>query len=110
MAVPDPETELYGDIGPVVTRGDVEQQTLTHVRNWLSFYLARIEEKRSLTPGRIARPKSFEVVNEFQRYPEDALPFVAVISPGLSATKPRQFGDGMVTAWWNIAVGAILSA
>jgi hypothetical protein len=82
---------------------------LSHMQTWLLPYLGRIERLNGLTEH-IATPKSWEVVNEYTRYPEEAMPYIAVISPGISpGHPPRRDGDGLVTAWWLLAVGAIVA-
>lgn len=99
----------YSDDSPLVTRGQIEKAMLTHMQGWLLPYLGRIERLNGLTEH-IATPKSWEVVNEYTRYPEEAMPYIAVISPGISpGHPPRRDGDGWVTAWWLIAVGAIVA-
>jgi hypothetical protein len=98
-----------GTDSPLVTRGDVEKQMLAHVQDWLVPYLGRVERHNQLTEH-LAVPRSWEVVNEYTRYPEEQMPFIAVISPGINpGRKPRQDGDGWITAWWVLAVGAIVA-
>lgn len=100
---------IYGPIGPLLTRDDVELSMLEHVQTWLVQYLAEVERQKGLAPQTIAAPKSWEVVNEFTRYPEEQMPYIAVISPGIAPRAPRQDGDGQITAWWVLAVGAIVA-
>lgn len=101
---------VYSSIGPLLTRGQVEANMLAHVQTWLITYLAEVERQNNLAPRTIATPKSWEVVNEFTRYPEEMMPYIAVISPGVSPGHPsRRDGDGEVTAWWVLAVGAIVA-
>lgn len=100
---------VYSSIGPLLTRDDIELGMLTHVQTWLVTYLAEVERQKGLAPRTIATPKSWEVVNEYTRYPEEQMPFVAVISPGRAPSKPLIDGDGQVTAWWNLALGAIVA-
>lgn len=100
---------VYSSIGPLLTRGQVEKSMLSHVQTWLITYLAEVERQNSLAPHTIATPKSWEVVNEYTRYPEEQMPFIAVISPGIAPTKPMRDGDGQITAWWQLGVGAIVA-
>lgn len=100
-------------VGAYVDRGQVEKQTLAHIEEWFIPYLADVERKQTppLTPRTLAQPRSYNVVTEFTPFPEEQLPFIAVISPGLMpGRKPHIDGDGMVKAWWQVAVGALVSA
>jgi len=112
MSTPDilnPAFTQYSNDSSLITRGQIENSMLKHMQDWLPGYLGRIERLNGLT-DHISPPKSWEVVNEYTRYPEEAMPFIAVISPGISpGHPPRQDSDGWVTAWWLIAVGAIVA-
>lgn len=100
-----------GSIGNLIDRDFIEQRTLTHVSTWIVPYLAHVERLKGLTAHSIPPPKSFDVTNEFEKFMENGMPYVAVVSPGLNGSKnPRQDGDGTITAWWTIAVGAVVSA
>lgn len=95
----------------LVTREDVEAQTLQHVKNWLVYFLARIEEKKGLDPRTISPPRSWRVTDEFARRPEDAMPFVDVVSVGTERGRaPRRDGDGSIRAWYSVAIGAAVTA
>lgn len=111
MSTTNPATVLYGTDSPLVTRGDVEKGMLQHMSDQLLPYLARVERLEGLPPQTISTPKSWEIINEFTRYPEEMLPYIAVISPGVHPGRPPyREGDGSVRAWWIIAVGAVVSA
>jgi hypothetical protein len=98
-------------IGEFVDREQVELQVLGHLQNWLVYYLARVEEVKGFDPRTLATPKSWRVTDEFSRRPENALPYVDVISVGTDrGRQPQIDGDGVVTAWWAIAVGAAVVA
>ena len=100
-------------VGTYVDRKTVERKTLAHVENWFVSYLADNERQQTppLPPRTLPQPRTYEVVTQFTPFPDDQLPFIAVISPGLaSGRKPQIYGDGMVKAWWNVAVGAVVSA
>jgi hypothetical protein len=110
MSIVDPTATLYGDDSPLITRGYVEKNMLAHLQAQLESYLARVERLEGLLPGTISTPKSWEVINEFTRYPEEMMPFVAVISPGINPGRPPyREGDGSVKAWWMLAIGAVVS-
>lgn len=101
---------VYGEDSPLLTRGEVEKNMLAHVQAWLIDYLRRVERLNQLDAGSLAEPRSWEVVNEYTRYPEEGMPFIAVLSPGIApGFTPRREGDGYVTAWWMLAVGAIVA-
>ena len=101
----DPGT-VYGRI---ITGNDVEQAVLATLRDRMPEYIAEVERQRGRDPGALAEPKGYIVASQFSKWPEDQLPVVIVISPGL-AGPARRAGDGQVRARWSIAAGIINSA
>lgn len=98
-------------LGTYMTRKVIERNTLEHVSNWFEYFLAQIEADEDLPAHTLAVPKSWKVTDTFQKQPENALPFVDVISIGTErGRRPTREGDGTVTAWYSIAVGAAVSA
>jgi hypothetical protein len=98
-------------IGDVITRIDIEHNTLQHVQNWIVYFLARLEERDGLPQQTLAVPRSWRILDEFARLPEDVFPFIDVISPGTArGRQPKIDGDGEVRAWWSVAIGAAVTA
>jgi hypothetical protein len=103
--------DTYSDISTVVDRSIVEHSVTTHLQTWMTAYIAAIERFHQLPAKTLPLPKSWRIKQEFARNPQDTLPMVAVVSPGLSPGKPpKRDGDGTTKAWWIIAVGSVVSA
>jgi hypothetical protein len=92
------------------SRKIIEEGVQQHLSDWIVPWLAQIEREQELAPKTIATPRSWDTRTDFTRNPEDTLPMIAVISTGTNGQRPRQDGDGRITAWWLVAVGAVVAA
>lgn len=107
------DANLYG---PIITGGLVERGVRdflveprgTFNRSWLDAYLGEIERVEGYDPGSIERPKGVVTSAEFEKWPEDQLPVILVISPGIGPDPIRR-GDSAYEATWTVAVAPIVS-
>ena len=95
--------------GPIVTGDDVEQWCLELLKEWSSSYLAELERRHGLTAGELQRVRAFLVAPSFDKWPEDQLPAVVLVSSGL-AEPPVKRGDGTYNARWMMGLGCVCSA
>lgn len=96
-------SDLYG---PIVDGELIETKMIAHLKLWIPDYLAEVERQREVPPESLPGPKSYSQVNEWRKSPEDRLPAVLVLCPGL-ARPPRREGDGRYTATWAVGVGVV---
>lgn len=94
--------------GTVVTGDMVEDATIAHLQNWLPTYLGELERVTGREPLSVQMPRSYSTVARFSHRPQEQLPAVIVVSPGIVGT-PERRGDGSVSAWFRIEIG-VLSA
>lgn len=105
-----PQRRAEGPVyGRIITGATVERQALWVLREHTDRYLREVERQEGREPSTLQRPRAYIPASEFSRRPEDQLPVVVVISPGL-ADQPRRLGEGTVTATWMLAVGVVCSA
>jgi hypothetical protein len=95
--------------GRIVSGAEVERAALAVLREHVPDYLVEVERQYGREPGKLQPPRGYILASQFEKWPEDQLPVVVVISPGLAA-RPRRFGDGRVMAPWGLAAGVITSA
>jgi hypothetical protein len=93
----------------IVTGHDVEQWVLELLRRWSGTYLSEVERQHGYEAGAIARVKGWAIGVSFDKWPEDQLPAVIVVSPGL-VPPPTKTGEGRYSARWRIDVGIVCSA
>lgn len=98
-----------GVFGRIITGNDVERAALATLRAHMPDYLREVERQAGGDPGSLPAPRGYIVASQFQYRPEDQLPVVVVISPGL-AGPPRRDGDGRVMARWSLAAGVVTAA
>jgi len=95
--------------GPIVSGGDVEQWCLEVLEKWSGTYLAELERIHGLTAGELQRPRRFLVGQTLDKWPEDQVPAVVLVSAGL-AEPPKRRGDGTYDARWLMGLGCVCSA
>lgn len=95
--------------GRIVTGYDVEQSVLAVLQEWSSTYLAELERQHGIPDCSIARVRGWQLSPSFDKWPEDQVPGVLVVSTGVPS-QPVRHGDGTYRATWSIEVGAICSA
>lgn len=101
--------------GAFTAAWQVEQGVIAHLREWMPDYLPYVYRQAEElldndTLPAFPRPRSYTVVpREPDKWPEDQLPAILVVSTGL-ADEPTQDGAGLYRAAFNIGIGAICSA
>jgi hypothetical protein len=95
--------------GRIITDDQVEDAVMTCLKRWTSTELAEIERQLSLPQGYYTRPRSWEVRNEFDAWPEDQMPRVIVISTGL-AEDPIKESRGLYRVKYAVGVAVIASS
>lgn len=94
--------------GPIKTRRGLETRVMTTLHAWIETYLREVERQEEF--GReLPNPRSYTRRTEFDKFPEDQLPAVIVVSPGF-ARPPRKEGDGLITGFYTLAVVVVASA
>ena len=96
-------------VGTIIDDGMVEDAVIATLQAWISFYLAEVEEQRGLARGAYDRPRSYMVRNDLTKWPEESLPAIVVISPGLSDRAVKE-GRGLYRVPWQIGIAAVVSA
>lgn len=98
--------ELFGRI---VSDDQVEDAVMATLKKWVGTELAVIEDQRGLQRGYHQRPVEWQVRNDFDKWPEEALPMVIVLSTGL-ADEPLKEGGGRYRVPWAIGVACVVSS
>lgn len=97
--------------GRIISDDQIENAVVDTLRKWMPTYLAEVERQRDLQPGFYQRPadSSYILHTDFDKWPEEMLPVVEVISPGVDDDPPRK-GAGTYHANFMIGVICIVSA
>lgn len=105
MSLVDTETIF----GRIVTGYDVEQWVLALLVRWSSTYIAELERQHGYQAGALSRVRGWAYGPTFDKWPEDQLPGVLVVCPGV-VPPPDRDGDGVYRARWNVQIGCCCSA
>lgn len=99
---------VFGDI---IDGDQIEQAMLAMLKLRLPTYIDEVAQQREHDLGRGAYqyPKSWIVTREFDKWPENKLPCVIVISPGM-VDEPVKRKDGKYTGSWYVALAVVVSA
>lgn len=99
-------SDIFGPIfdGSVLTRA-----VAVTLRDWFPTYIREIEIQRNYATGKIPPPRTYVERWRFDSYPDEQIPIVVVVCPGMSEP-PTASGDGAVGGWWVLGVGIIAAA
>jgi hypothetical protein len=92
----------------IITDDQVEDAVMETLKKWLSTELRVIEEDLGLVAGHYQRPQSWGVHGDFDKFPEEAMPSVIVIS--LGAADVGREGNKKIRTAYDIAVAVFASS
>lgn len=90
-------------IGPLVDAGALEERFLEVLPVALPPYLAATAVAAGKPAGYLPGIKTWSVVSEHDRFPEEGLPCVIIGAPGITG-EPTKDGEGNWTAIWAFEV------
>jgi len=101
-----PRESIFGPIfdGSVLTRA-----ALATLRAWYPTYIREVEIQRGYQTKKIPSPRTYVERWRFDSYPDEQLPIVVAVCPGMAAP-PTAAGDGIMGGWWILGVGVIAAA
>lgn len=105
VLAPDP----LSIFGRIVSAYDVEGWVMALLRRWSGTYLSEVERQHGYQAGALSRLRGWSYGPTFDKWPEDQVPGVLVVSPGL-VPPPAKGGDGRYRARWRVDLGVICSA
>jgi hypothetical protein len=100
------------DIGTLITDDMVEDAVIATIKLWLPTYMSEVERQLGLTPNYYQRPPgdaSYTVRADFDKWPEEMLPVVIVISPGIDDDPPKD-GNRRYRASFQIGTVCVVSS
>lgn len=95
--------------GAILAGDLVEQAALTLLQDYFTTYLGELERQRDLEPMALPPPRSYTIAEEIENWPEDQLPCVVIVSPGLAGAPSRR-GQGTYDAVYELRVAVVCSA
>lgn len=105
LQAPNPYTQA---IGPIVTGRDVELAVMRFLKRWSGTYLAECERQGGFAPAALPRIRSWTTSPDFETWPEDQIPCVLLVSPGL-AEAPLADGSGVYRVKFTLGIAVIVS-
>src|SRR3954463_13420771 len=98
--------------GTVISDDVVELATVNTLRTWVSTYLSEVERQRDLDPGYYTRPPQGSITtrSDFDKWPEEQLPAIIVVAPGIPDDPVKQSGHGVYRASYDIGVVCVVSS
>jgi hypothetical protein len=95
-------------IGQAVSWRDLRRWALAGSRLWLPSYLRDAERHEGLVPPYCALPASFRPAPDVRKWPEEALPSLIIVSPGLTDSPPVKQADRSFQTEWIVAFSAVV--
>lgn len=95
--------------GPFLTGADVERAALATLKLWEPEYLAWAERETGREPRSLPRVRSWVTSTGIDRWPEQQLPSVLLLSTGI-ADEPARDGRGSYRAKFSLGLAVVVSA
>lgn len=95
--------------GRIVSDDTVEDAVIATLRKWLPTMLSEVERQRNLQQGYHERPQDYTSRTEFDKWPEEQLPLVIVVCPGIS-DDPVKEGRGIYRAKYDVGIVVVVSS
>jgi hypothetical protein len=108
------DTNRYG---PGVSWRDLRRWAIAGIGLWFPAYLRDAERHHGVVPGYCQLPAGFRVdpqenaaepVAERVKRPEQRLPLILIISPGLTDTQPMSQADKTFNTEWSLTLSGIV--
>lgn len=96
-------------LGPVLLVDEIEAAMTAHFRAWEETYLSEVERVKDESPRALPQIASFQTRNEFDKFPEDQLPALVVVSPGIVEGSIEREADGSYSALWDVGIAVVSS-
>jgi hypothetical protein len=89
---------------------DVEKAVLAALQKWLPTYLREVERHRGLEKGALPEIRSYSIVSDYDRYPQEQLPSIVIESAGLVSGSLEQNGKGYYSGRYAVEVSVTYAA
>lgn len=94
--------------GRVISDDVVEDAVKSVLKVWFDTELRVVEEGLGLVARYYERPRSWEIHSDFDKFPEETLPAIIVMSSGVVETARR--GTRKIAATWEVPVALVASS
>lgn len=95
-------------IGTLTHPAMLERWMMALLNGQMPAYLAEVAAQNDIN-GAIRQPRTIKAAGGLEKWPEDQLPALIVVSPGLRQ-EPTGPKDGWIAATWILSVAAVVSA
>lgn len=104
-------TLMPATFGTIRTDDEIEDAVTATLKKWLPTYMSEVERQLNLTPPYYERPSagSFTTRTDFDKFPEDMLPLIVIVSTGVEDDPVRE-GRGFYRARYVMGVTNIVSS
>jgi hypothetical protein len=91
----------------IIDAVDVENAVKAVLDDYISIYLGERERSKGYAPNSIERPRGVITASELDKWPEDQVPVLVVLSAGTG--KPKAHERKMYSADWGVGVHCVVS-
>lgn len=96
-------------IGPINDAGVAEHALMDHLKLWLPAYIDAMDVERGNPMDFTAKPRSWQIVQQFDLSEEPQMPAIIIESPGPNDT-PKKEGDGSIRVTYEMRVISVVTA
>lgn len=95
--------------GSLILAPQLEDAAQGTIETWISTYLRRVERFIGKPALWLPNPKSYECTNDFDHWPEEQLPAILIMVPGISG-RPERDGERNYRVPFHLKIGVVVSA
>jgi hypothetical protein len=96
-------------LGPMFSAAAIEDAAEATLKLWFTTYLAEMERLTDREPRSLPTPRAWVKSPREQAYVEDQIPAIIIVAGGTNQT-PERAGTGLYLAWFELAIGIVVSA
>lgn len=98
--------------GSIIPDDVVEDAVVVTLEKWVPTYMSEVERQLGMDPSFYERPGSgaYTVRADFDKFPEEMLPLVVVVCPGITDDPPKRGPDKTYSAKFQINTTCITSS
>lgn len=101
---------MSGYLGDILIASNLKVAVREHYKTWQETYLAEVERLTGRDPRALPLIKSYSFKNELDKFPEEQLPAMVIVTPGVAEDSIEREGDGAYSASWDLGVAIVVGS
>lgn len=101
---------MSGYLGNVLIASNLTAGVRDHFKKWQETYLAEVERLTERDARALPLIKHYSFKNELDKFPEERLPAMVIVTPGVAEGSIEREGDGAYSASWDLGIAIVVGS